>query len=174
MKHGRAVWAALLVAALGSAAFASDDSAKAPARVEARSEHLLAVGTVRDHRMILRLSQIADNAPVSDAAVSVTLRGASHAAVAETDGSYSVDTPDLALPGAAAIGFEVTRGASHEALQGTLDVTEGQNKTDADKGNNTRQLGWWVLNFAVCIGFLMLWQRRRSRQAAAEDEAEER
>jgi hypothetical protein len=162
------------MAALGSAAFASDEPSKAPARIEARSQDLLAVGTVHGQRMTLRLSQIADNAPVSDAAVSVSLRGASHAAVAETDGSYSVDTPDLGLPGAAAIGLDVTRGASHEVLQGTLDVAGASSKSDDDKGNNTRQLGWWVLNFAVCIGFLMLWQRRRSRQAAEEREAEGR
>jgi hypothetical protein len=27
--------------------------------------------------------------------------------------------------------------------------------------NTARQLGWWVLNFAVCIGFLWLVSRRR-------------
>jgi hypothetical protein len=27
--------------------------------------------------------------------------------------------------------------------------------------SSSRQLGWWVLNFAVCIGFLWLWQRRK-------------
>jgi len=94
----------------------------------------------------------------------VTVRGASHPAVAQTDGSYSVDTPDLSLPGAAAIGFEVTQGASHENLTGTLDVAAPGADKSADTNGNTRQLGWWVLNFGVCIGFLMLWRRRKSRQ----------
>jgi hypothetical protein len=34
-----------------------------------------------------------------------------------------------------------------------------------------RQMWWWALNFAVCIGFLMLWSRRR--KARQEQEASE-
>jgi hypothetical protein len=38
-------------------------------------------------------------------------------------------------------------------------VADGGAKPD-DK-NGARQIWWWVLNFAVCIGFLMLFSRRR-------------
>lgn len=160
-------WAAPAFTAIGSAAAFMPAAAAGggpPARVEARSGDLLAVGTVHGTRMTIHLSRTADNAPVHDAAVSVTLRGVAHAAVAQTDGSYSVDTPDLGLPGAAAVGIEVTAGALHQNLTGTLDVADAGDKAGDDKGN-TRQLGWWVLNFAVCIGFLMLWSRRKSKQA---------
>ena len=87
------------------------------------------------------------------------MRGTAHAATAETDGSYSLQTKDLLLPGAAAVEFQVSQGALHETLKGTLEIPAAAGQSD-DKGN-ARQLWWWVLNFAVCIGFLWLFSRRR-------------
>lgn len=156
--------AATLLASLAAAGTSSAPpraAVPAPrARVEARSADLLAVGSVQGDRMTLRLSRIVDNAPVGDAVVAVMLRGATHPAVAEADGSYSVDTPDLKLPGPASVEFLVTMGDKREELKGTLAFLGEPGQTD-DKGSS-RQLGWWVLNFAVCIGFLWLWSRRKS------------
>jgi hypothetical protein len=134
-------------------------TAAAPARVEARSAQLLAVGTVQGERMTIHLSRLEDNAPVRDAAVALVLRGATHPATALADGGYAVITPDLALPGAAAVRIEVTSSGTRQDLAGTLQPTTAPASTE-DKGSS-RQLGWWVLNFAVCIGFLWLWQRRK-------------
>lgn len=152
--------AAAATLALAAAPLARGEQAASPPRVEARSSDLLAVGTVRDGRMTIHLSRLVDNAPVHDAALSVVLRGAAHPAAAEADGSYSVQTEDLRLPGTAAVEFEVTRGADREVLSGTLEAGALPGSSD-DKGSS-RQLGWWVLNFAVCIGFLWLWSRRKS------------
>jgi len=60
--------------------------------------------------------------------------------------------------------FQVVQGTTRQALKGTLSVADGGTKPD--EKNSARQLWWWVLNFAVCIGFLMLISRRRksSRQ----------
>ncbi len=110
--------------------------------------------------MTIHLSRIADNAPVRDAVVRVNLRGASHSTTAEADGSYSLQAPELGLPGAAAVQFDVALGAGHEQLEGTLQIADAAVRPDAN--NNSRQLAWWVLNFAVCIGALVLWRRRRS------------
>jgi hypothetical protein len=150
--------AAAMIALAGAAARGEEPAP--PPRVEARSSDLLAVGTVRDGRMTIHLSRLVDNAPVRDAALSVVLRGATHPATAEADGSYSLQTEDLRLPGTAAVQFEVTRGAERELLAGTLEAGARPGQSE-DKGS-TRQLGWWVLNFAVCIGFLWLWSRRKS------------
>jgi hypothetical protein len=147
-----------LIAAAAFAAAAAAESAPL-ARIEARSADLLAVGLVRDDRMTIHLSRVIDNAPVRDAAVTVVLRGASHPATAETDGSYTLQTKDLALPGAAAVEFDVADASGQERLKGTLQVAATAGKS-ADR-NSARQLGWWVLNFAVCIGFLWLISRRR-------------
>jgi hypothetical protein len=150
-------FAALGVAA--SALAAACIAAAEAARIEARSADLLAVGLVHDDRMSIHLSRVIDNAPVRDAALTVMLRGAAHPTVAEADGSYTLQTPDLKVAGPAAVEFQVAGPSGTEALKGTLQVASGEGKTE-DK-NSARQLGWWVLNFAVCIGFLWLYSRRR-------------
>jgi hypothetical protein len=134
-------------------------SAAGSARVEARSAQLLAVGTVHGGRMTIHVSRLEDNAPVRDAEVALALRGATHPATALADGGYAIATPDLALPGAAAVRIEVTSNGTRQDLDGTLQPTAAVEPGE-DKGSS-RQLGWWVLNFAVCIGFLWLWQRRK-------------
>jgi hypothetical protein len=132
-------------------------------RVEARSADLLAVAVVHEDRMSIHLSRLIDNAPVRDAAVMVVLRATPHATIAEADGSYSLQTPDLALPGSAAVEFQVTQPSSREVLKGTLEIASADQPADK---NGARQLWWWVLNFAVCIGFLWLISKRRK---AAQD-----
>ena len=131
----------------------------APARVEARSADLVAVGVLRGDRMTIHLSEAMDNAPVRDASVTVVLRGAAHPTIAETDGSFTLQTKDLQLSGPAAVEFQVARAAARESLKGTLQITGGD--SPSDNKNSARQLWWWVLNFAVCIGFLWLISRRR-------------
>ena len=154
-------WIALGAWATG--AVAAD--AASIARVEARSHDLLAVGVVHDDKMIIHLSRLADNAPVHDAVVSVVLRGTAHPTTAEADGSYSLQTADLALPGAAALEFRVAQGAARDSLKGTLDV--GSQPGPLDDKNSSRQLWWWVLNFAVCGAAVWLFSRRRK---AAKDQ----
>jgi hypothetical protein len=151
----------VLAAAAAAAAWAADAPAVAPAlsRVEVRSADLWAVGVVHDDKMSIHLSRLTDNAPVRDAAITVVLRGTAHSATAETDGSYSLQTKDLTLPGAAAVEFQVSQGAARESLKGTLDVARAAGQPN-DK-NSARQLWWWVLNFAVCFGVLWLISRRR-------------
>ena len=158
--------AVLAAAAAPEAAVTPQAAAPQAARVEARSANLMAVGTVRGGRMTIHVSRIIDNAPVRDAVVTVLLRGTMHPTTAETDGSYSLQAPDLNLPGAASMEFQVAEAGASEALKGTLRIADAAAKPE-DK-NNARQLGWWVLNFAVCIGILMLWSRRKAARADAD------
>jgi hypothetical protein len=139
---------------------AADDAHRDAGRIEARSNDLLAVGLVHGDKLTLHVSHTADNSPVHDAVINVLLRGSVHPAVAETDGSYSLQTPDLALPGAAVVEFQVTEGAIKQNLKGTVEVAGAASKPE--DSNNARQLWWWVLNFAVCIGFLWLFSRRKA------------
>ena len=150
----------LAVWGLGMAVFAAAaGEPSGPARIEARSNDLLAVGLVRGDRLSIHLSRLIDNAPVRDAAVTVVLRGAAHPATAEADGSFTLRTPDLAVPGSAAVEIQVAQAAARETLKGTLQVASAAGEPEAK--NSARQLWWWVLNFAVCIGFLWLVSRRR-------------
>jgi len=146
-------------AAASTATSAASPSTTAATRVEARSAKLLAVGTVHGERMTIHLSRLEDNAPLRDAEVALVLRGVTHPATALADGGYAVATPDLALPGTAVVRIEVTSNGTRQDLEGTLQAAAAGEPTE-DKGSS-RQLGWWVLNFAVCIGFLWLWQRRK-------------
>ena len=127
--------------------------------MEARSNDLLAVGVVHDDKMIIHVSRLADNAPVRDAAVTVLLRGTVHPTIAEADGSYFLQTQDLALPGSAAVNFQIDQGSTKESLRGTLDI--GSQPGPLDDKNSSRQLWWWVLNFAVCGAAVWLFSRRR-------------
>jgi hypothetical protein len=128
-------------------------------RIEARSANFLVVGIVQNDHMSIHLSRLLDNAPVHDAVVSVALRGSVYPTVAEADGSYTLRTSNLELPGSATVVFQLAQGGMREDISGTLSPADGQAKPD-DK-NNARQLWWWVLNFAVCVGFLKLWSQRR-------------
>jgi hypothetical protein len=92
------------------------------------------------------------------------LRGTSHPATAEADGSFTLQTPELSVPGAAAVEIQVARSAASETLKGTLQIAAPADHP-GDK-NSARQLWWWVLNFAVCIGFLWLISRRRKSSSA--------
>jgi hypothetical protein len=157
---------ALVVLCAGATGTWAADAPAIP-RVEARSNDLLAVGVVHDDKMSIHLSRLADNAPVRDAAVTVVLRGMVHATTAEADGSYSLQTQDLALPGAAAVDFQVRQGAAQESLKGTLDITAAPEQLN--DSNSSRQLWWWVLNFSVCGAAVWLFSRRR--KAAKDDGA---
>lgn len=143
----------------------AEDTVDHAARVETRSADLMAVGVVHGERMTIRLSRLSDNAPVSDAVVTVRLRGAVHPTIAEADGSYTMQTQDLSVPGPAAVVFQIAQGSAREDLRGAIQVAAGP--AAPEEKNSARQLGWWVLNFAVCIGFLLLISRRR--KAASQD-----
>jgi len=158
-------WAAgSIPRATAAAAESATAAAKTPSRVEARSADLLAVGIVRNDRMVIHLSRLLDNAPVQGASLTVLLRGSVHPTVAEADGSFTLQSKDLGLEGAAGVIFQVAQGDVREDLKGTLEIAGSPDQ--AEDKNSARQLGWWVLNFAVCIGFLMLLSRRRKAAAA--------
>lgn len=150
-------------------AAAADAGATAPARVEAKSKTFMAVGLLEGERMTIHLSRVIDNAPVHDAAVRVNMRALDLPAVAQTDGSYEVRSAEFKADGPAVVAFLVKQGTLTEKLVGTLEAPPADKSTLTDNGQ-ARQLLWWVLNFAVCIGFLMLYSRRRkAAEARGED-----
>ena len=157
----------VLLANVGASmpAAADQDTMALVPRVEARSADLLAVGVVHGDRMIVHLSRLSDNAPVRDAALTVLLRGIVHPTTAEADGSYSLQTKDLDLPGSVSVVFQTAQGNVRHDLSGLLQIDAPQ--PQAESKNSARQLWWWVLNFAVCIGFLQLWVKRN--KAAPQD-----
>ena len=116
-------------------------------------------GVVQDDRMTIHLSRLLDNAPVRDAAVTVLLRGVAHPTTAEADGSYHVADPGPEAPRHGGGGIPGSAGRGARDAQGH--AASRSRRGQADDKNSARQLWWWVLNFAVCIGFLWLISRRR-------------
>jgi hypothetical protein len=112
---------------------------------------------VQDDRMNIHVSRMLDNAPVRDAIVTVAFRGVNYPMVAQVDGGYAMQSWELVRPGAVAMEFHVVAGGLDQRLAGTLDVAA----TKADQPGSARQYLWWVLNFAVCGAFLLLWARRK-------------
>jgi hypothetical protein len=135
--------------------------AAAPARIEARSADLLVVGLAQGDAMTINVSRLLDNSPVHDATVTVAFRGRTYPAIAQVNGSYLVNSPEFMLPGAVAMEFHITFGGAEQTLAGNLQVG-GTGDKAADSGS-ARQMYWWVLNFAVCGAFLLLWARRKKR-----------
>jgi len=130
-----------------------------PSRIEARSSDLVVVGLLQGDSMTIHISRLLDNAPVRDAQLGVAFRGATYPTVAQVDGGYTFQARELTLPGAVAMEFHIVIGGSEEKLSGTLQISAAAGKADA--GGSARQYYWWVLNFAVCGAFLLLWARRK-------------
>ena len=159
VRGSRRLWATLWLCALSLATIASAAVAPAPARVVAQSPTYRLVGLLRGDTLRLRVSRALDGTPVTNAAVTVEFRGRSYPATATVDGGYSIRTPQLTAPGPTAFAFEIRAGNETQVLRGVL---TGFAKPRSGHGR-VRQLGWWILNFSVCIGFLALLSRRRKR-----------
>ena len=165
-----AAWLLAGATGAGAATVRADAPAPAPARVEARSADYVLIGVVRGDALDIHLSRALDNSPVRDATVSATFRGAPHPATALVDGGYEIRAPELALPGTTAMEFDVSAGGSAQKLSGALQVTAPAGRTDEAASGSIRQIAWWILNFAVCGAFLVIWSRRgKKADAAAED-----
>ena len=155
----------LLVAALAPGIALADPLAAAVTRIEARSADYYLVGVVHGDTLDIHVSRGLDNTPVRDATLSVVFRGAAHPAVAQVDGGYTLKSPELALPGTTALEFDLSSGGTEQKLSGVLDVARPTAKADEDLSGNVRQIAWWILNFAVCGAFLVLWSRRGNKNA---------
>lgn len=136
------------------------DPADTP-RIEARSASYLLVGLVHGDSMNLHVSRLLDNTPVRDAQVTVVLRGRTYPATAQVDGGYAVSAQDLTLPGAAAVEFQIAQGNVRESVHAELQASMRTTKEDGQSG--IRQYAWWILNFGVCIGALVLYSRRSKK-----------
>lgn len=150
------LWCVCLSAIGGIGAAAADPQPEA--RIEARSATFLLVGLVHGESMSVHVSRQLDNSPVRDARVTMLLRGREYPAIAQIDGGYTMNAQELALPGSAVVEFRIAQNGVQESLRATLQTPEGSAKDDDKSG--IRQYAWWILNFGICIGALVLYSRR--------------
>jgi hypothetical protein len=151
-----ACWCLYCSAIGGLGATAADPEPEA--RIEARSTTYLLVGLVHGESMSVHVSRLLDNSQVRDAHVTMLLRGREYPATAQIDGGYAMTAKELALPGSAVVEFRIAQSAVQETLRATLQTPAGLLKADDKSG--IRQYAWWILNFGICIGALMLYNRR--------------
>ncbi|WP_246047992.1 hypothetical protein [Hankyongella ginsenosidimutans] len=88
-----------------------------PPRMEATSDSFELVAAATADDLTIWIDGFADNMPVTDASVSVTLDGKSVAATAK-NGVYAVSDDGLRKAGKHELSFLVSRGGSFESLSG--------------------------------------------------------
>lgn len=93
-------------------------------RAVAVSDQYELVAILRGHRLVIYLDRFADNAPVTDAGVAVTIGEATEAmtAAAAADGTYQLDSERFHTPGALELVFAITAPDGDDLLAATLRV----------------------------------------------------
>lgn len=132
-----------------------------PPRMEATSDSFELVAAATADDLTIWIDGFADNVPVTDATVSVTLDGKSIAATAK-NGVYAVSDDVLRKPGKHELSFLVSRSGNFESLSGDLTVPTAP--TDASTGAAL----WKWLGVAAIVALALAggWYWRRQRGSA--------
>jgi hypothetical protein len=134
----------------------------------AHSAQLTAEGAVAAGTLILRVQRAAGRAPLTGAALAVSIDGRSLPATALADGSWVVQLHDLPSAGAGKLDLVVTHDGVRELLSGTLPGAAASGRSSAPDGAASRsfarhkQLLWWILNIAIVLIGAIAISRRRS------------
>jgi RND family efflux transporter MFP subunit len=106
----------------GEAPSAGASAAGSP-RVAATSERYQLVGIVEGEVLVIYLDRAEDNAPVTGAAIEVSLDGAPFKAeLQERSATYEVTAPVLRKPGSYEVLVTLTEGSAQDLLVGTLTI----------------------------------------------------
>ena len=146
----------------GAAAVASAPTGAKP-RIEARTATLELVAAVDGDDMTIWIDGWADNAPITNANVNVTIDGKSQAAKSAGD-VYTVSDAKLETAGAHQLAFLITRAGAVESLSAELIIPDAQVTTASG--------GWayWMVAAGIAvlaIGGLIFWRSRRAGAAVA-------
>lgn len=146
----------------GAAAVASAPTGSKP-RIEARTATLELVAAVDGDDMTIWIDGWADNAPITNANVNVTIDGKSQSAKA-AGGVYTVSDAKLETAGVHQLAFLVTRAGVIEALSAEINMPDEQAATSSG--------GWTYWMVAAGIGVLAIiglifWRSRRAGAAVA-------
>ena len=126
-------------------------------RIEARTATAELVGAVDGDDMTIWIDGWADNAPITNANVNVTIDGQSKSAKS-AGGVYTLSDPKLETAGTHQLAFLITRAGNVESLSAELNVPGAQATAASD--------GWtyWIVAAAVAvlaiIG-LVFWRSRK-------------
>ena len=134
-------------------------------RFVAQAGGLELVAAASGHDMTIWIDQWADNAPVTNARVNVTVDGRSIEARA-INGTYILDSASLDTPGAHRLSFAVTRGDVDQRFAGILNVAATA-PAEEHAHFPWRTILGVLLALGATIGAILLWRARRRGPAVA-------
>lgn len=115
-------------------------------RVSAVSERYQFVGIVEGEVLVVYLDRADDNAPVTSAALEITLNGTAFKATPERNGTYEVTAPLLRQGGQIEILVGITEGQESDLLVGAVRIPRSSGGTATVEGR------WWGLPSAPVLG----------------------
>jgi membrane fusion protein, heavy metal efflux system len=134
-------------------------------RLAVRAADLELVAAAEGDDLTIWLDQWADNVPVTNARVNVTVDGRSIEARA-INGTYILDAPSLDAPGPHRLSFTITRGDAARTAAGTIEIAAPAGEAGA-AGLPWRTLLIIALGIAAAAGAVLLWRARRRAPAVA-------
>jgi len=134
-------------------------------RIAAQAGNLELVAAAEGHDLTVWIDQWADNAPVTNARVNVTVDGRSIEA-RPINGTYILEAPSLDASGAHRVSFAVTRGDAVQTMAGTLNVGAAP-VPEQTGGLPWRTILLVLLAIGVAVGALLLWRARHRGPAVA-------
>ena len=144
-------------------------SSAAPAtsgRFSAQAGGLELVAAAEGHDLTVWIDQWADNAPVTNARVSVTVDGRSIEA-RPINGTYILDAPTLDAPGPHRVSFAVTRGSTVQTMAGTLTVAAAPGDAETGGAIPWRMILLVLLATGIAVGAVLFWRARHRAPAIA-------
>lgn len=135
-------------------------------RLSAQAGSLELVAAAEGHDLTVWIDQWADNTPVTNARVSVTVDGRSIEA-RPINGTYILNAPTLDTPGPHRVSFAVTRGSVAQTMAGTLTVAPAPGDAEAGGATPWRTILLVLLATAIAVGAVLFWRARHRAPAIA-------
>lgn len=135
-------------------------------RFSAQAGGLELVAAAEGHGLTVWIDQWTDNAPVTNARVSVTVDGRSIEA-RPINGTYILDAPTLDTPGPHRVSFAVTRGSTAQTMAGTLNVAAAPGEAETGGSVPWRMVLLVLLSIGIAVGAFLFWRARHRGPAVA-------
>ncbi|MDX2264109.1 MAG: efflux RND transporter periplasmic adaptor subunit [Hyphomicrobiales bacterium] len=170
-----ALWLALFTPAVAHDGHDHGKTVAAPVaagtpKLTLQSELYQFVAALKDGDLIVFLDRTADNTPVTDAAIALTVGDASLNATPLSDGTYIAEGGPLRTPGRHEVIAAITGGAGDDLLIGTLDIagSSGALQKPAEHASVFEAIPSWIYGAALFLGGAMLgFLLRGGRRVAA-------
>ena len=173
MKPTHLLAALVLTASMAAWAGEDHDHGDAPAatsgpalpRFAAASDLFELVGVLEGTHLTLCLDHAADNSPVKDAKLELTLGGVKVPVEAHGEGEFEATLAKSLAPGEIPVAATIRAGEETDHLAGDLDIHEETGTTETDHVHGWQEYALWAaIAGTVLVGLAWLIRRLRSRR----------